>query len=166
MDKDKIYQQIFDPAFDMDALDWNTKVGLASDLIENHELYQKVLGRLAASLPEDKSIKDFAHDLENMTGRRVAPESLRVYRRVYEKLKSVIERIPLDWSYRAWRALATMENPGEWIDRGVVEGLSSAQVVREIRQERGLDDGPKVCKRCGSQQPDPHNCLRCGEPLK
>ena len=166
MNSEELAEKMMEIEFDANALSWEDKVTVASYAINSKEVYQKLLGKLAASLPQDKSIKDFAHDLENMTGRRVAAESLRVYRRVYEKLKLVIERIPQDWSYRAWRALATMENPGEWIDRGVVEGLSSAQVVREIRLERGLDDkGPKICPRCQKIQPDPKICLSCGQPL-
>jgi hypothetical protein len=172
MNESAVFKKIIDPKFIVTELDWDTKVGLAATLVENREIYQKALGKLANSLPRpitrrgDGQLAKFAMAIENLTGRKTSANSLRVYRLVYERLEKVIDQIPPDWPYRAWRALAGSGNPEGWLMEGVQKGMSGPEIIREIKLSKGITDTPKVCKNCGAEQKlDPKICFKCHTPL-
>ena len=76
MDKQELFAQIANPAFDASSLDYETRVGLVAELLDTKEIYQRTLGKIAASLPGDKTgvgekhLRKFAHEVEQITGRK------------------------------------------------------------------------------------------------
>jgi len=167
-----IFQKLADPHFPIDELPWDVKVAALSKLVEARETYQKVVARLAASLPDDKPgmgskkhIHKLAAAIEDATGRKMSVNTLHKYRQVYRAVAAFQEKIPLDWPFRAWVYLSREDEPGVWIDRAVAEGWSGAELVRELRISNPPEKRLKICRRCGSVQPDPVTCLSCGQPL-
>lgn len=154
MDSADAFNELIDPEFNADGLSWEAKVGMAATLIENKEVYQKALGKLAASIPRgttkkgDGKLGEFAMAIENLTGRKTSPNSLRVYRRVYERLVGVIEKIPADWPYRAWRVLADSESPLAYLEQAIKEGWSGSELVFEVHEREGKHKVRK-CPACG-----------------
>lgn len=138
----------------MGAFDYDTCVGLASEAVESRELYQKVLGKMTHTLTlkhGEKAVSNFAQGIENATGYKVKPSSLRVYRWVYQKLEPMLDKIPADFSYLCWRDLAGTDDPEGWLGRAISEGMSGSQLGREIRIARGSQREAKivVCEKCG-----------------
>ena len=152
-----VFKKIIDPKFLATELDWDTKVGLAAALIENREIYQKALGKLAATLPRQKTrrgdgqVAKFAEAIEGITGRKTSANSLRVYRRVYEVLEPVIDQIPQDWAYRSWRKLADSPNPQGYLMKGIQEGWSGPELIFNIDKDMGKvpTKNIKICPKCG-----------------
>lgn len=126
---------------------WEDIVSVVSTATENRELYQKVLGKLAAESYRrngNNSLGRLAKEVESMTGIKVSPASLETYSWVYRKLESIMHKIPEDYSYRVWRTLAGTDNPGAILDRAIEDGLSGAELGKQIRGEPER----RLCPHC------------------
>ena len=153
-----IFEQLIRPDFDISVFTWDNCVELAGEVITNRELSNKILGKLAAGLEGkrgDKVVQKFATDIENTTGLKVSAKHIANCRGVYRRLLPHINKIPADWAWNAWRLLAYTENPGEWIDKAVNAGWTSAMVVREVQMAKGLKlQNRHECPKCGYEFDD------------
>ena len=169
--QEEIFEKLADPDFDVNSFDWDQKVKILSYLVESKETYQKVVARLAASLPDDKPgrgskghIAKLAQAIEDATGRKIAIRTLYKYRQAYKALEVVQRLIPADWPFRAWIYLSREEDPTGWVKRGVDEGWSGAELVRELQMANPPKKRMKICNRCNSQFEN-SVCPSCGQPL-
>lgn len=141
--------QLTDPNFSFKNLDWNTLTGLASTIIENREMHQKVLGRIAAEAGGqygDNLVEKLATAIYEQTGYKVSPSTLRGYRWVYERVGGL--DIPPDLSFSCWKALAGAEDPEEWVTKATENGWSSSETIRNIRISQGKTPVVKLCPHC------------------
>ena len=169
--QEEIFEKLADPDFDVNSFDWDQKVKILSYLIESKETYQKVVAGLAASLPDDKPgrgsqkhIAKLAQAIEDATGRKIAIRTLYKYRQAYKALEAVQRLIPADWPFRAWIYLSREENPQDWVKRGVDEGWSGAELVRELILSHPPETRMKICPRCSAQYKFAI-CPTCGDPV-
>lgn len=132
--------------------EWDDLIIQASEIVSTRENYQRVLGKLAFTIAEkygtDK-LEDFSRDLKEGHGLSLSPSTLRNYLWVYQKTSNL--ELPEDLSYRTLQYIASSDNPENWAKRIKEEGLSSAEVFRLIREEKGLDTKKRkvVCPDCG-----------------
>lgn len=137
-----------------DTPNWEPYVQEVSGLIESRETYQRKLGQIASTIQElfgANALVGFADEIENTTGRKVSHKTLRNYAWVWNKVGQL--ELPEDLTYRALQALASTENPKKWVDTLIEHGLSSAELIRLIRKDKGLDDNKKktiLCPQCGA----------------
>ena len=168
---DELMDKMTDPEFDINSLNWDQKVATASWAISNRETYQKILGRLAASLPDDKhgrgskgNVAKLAHDIEQHTGRPISTRTIHKYRQVYKALESLWAKIPSDFGFNVWIALSRQENPAHWLKHAEELGLSGAELIREIHLANPPQKRIKICQNCGKEIPQ-QTCLSCGTPI-
>lgn len=149
----KVFEQLIRPDFDASVFKWDDCVELAGEVIANRELSNKVIGKLAAHLDVKRGnnvLQRFAADIENSTGVKVSYRHVANCRGIYKRLQPFMDKIPADWTWHAWALIAYTENPGEWIDRGVREGLTSPMLIREVQIAKGIKrTDQKVCPKCG-----------------
>jgi len=171
MSVDELAEKMITPEFDLETLNWDQKVTVASYALNNRETYQKLLGRLAASLPDDKrgrgskgNVAKLAHDIEEHTGRKISVRTIHKYRQVYKTLESLWAKIPSDFPFSAWITLSRQEDPAHWLNRAILEGWSGAMLVREIHQINPPHKRPKTCPQCNTQFEYPI-CPNCSKPI-
>jgi len=169
MSVDELAEKMIDPGFDLETLNWDQKVTVASYALNNREIYQKLLGRLAASLPDDKrgrgskgNVAKLAHDIEEHTGHKISIRTIHKYRQVYKALESLWVHIPADFPFSSWIVLSRQEDPASWLNRAILEGWSGAMLTREIYQINPPQKRIKICKHCGKEIPI-QTCLSCGK---
>lgn len=123
-------------------------VNTVGSAIQGQEMMQKVLGKLASEVVNRQGFKSLdwlAGQLKETYGIKRTTNSLVQYYSVYKKLEPIMDKIPEDFSYSAWRNLASTDNPEAILDHALTEGLSSAELSRLIKGDR-----PKrVCPHCG-----------------
>jgi hypothetical protein len=149
-----MFKKLLDPQFDMTEFNTETYVGLAAEIVEDKELSQKVLGKMAYNLDQKygkSALPDLAKGIEDATGLKMSLSSLRAYKWVYGKLSQVMDKIPPEFPYTAWRDLAGTEDPVGYLGRALAEGMSGAQLSRQIRLERQPAKPPRTvqCPKCG-----------------
>lgn len=130
--------------------DWDEYLVEVTDLIDAREKYQRRLGQVASDIGSE-SLERFAEELLNTSGYKVSPTTLRSYRWVWEKTKDL--QLPEDLPYRVYRELAGTEDPKEWADKIIKEGLSGPEAIRLIRISKGLDKKKTktiICAQCGN----------------
>lgn len=144
-------QQLLDPKFDASTLEWDTLVSTVATCVESREFYQKILGKVASSVGSkygEKRIFQLSSSIEEMTGRKISPDTLRNYRWVWEKVGHL--SIPDDVPYTAYKTLASTDHPEEWLQKMLDNGWSAAQLLREIKIAKGESPKkPHVCPNCG-----------------
>jgi hypothetical protein len=133
---------------------WDKLIHKASTLIENREKYQRILGELAFKIAEEfgfSKLDDFSRDLREAYGLSISASSLKNYKWVHEKTHSL--NFPKDISYRTLQYIASSGRPEYWANKIKNEGLSSPEVYRLIRIEKGLDKKKvvkmNICPACG-----------------
>lgn len=124
----------------------------AAALLESHEHYQKKLGAISSMIANEygvEALEGFANDLKETHGISVSVSTLKNYRYVYEKVGHL--NLPNDISYRTLQYIASSGRPEYWAGRIEKEGLSSAEVYRMLREEKGMTKKPKsvICPKCG-----------------
>lgn len=134
--------------------DWNEYIEMVSNLVESREKYQKSLGQVSstiASLYGSTALLDFAKEIEDATGRKISPTTLRNYRWVWEKTSAL--NLPEDFPYRAYQAIAGSKDPQGWANAVHKMGLSGDEVIHLIREEKGQIDRKKeiICPECGNK---------------
>jgi hypothetical protein len=150
----EVFKKLLEPDFNMEEFNPDTYVGLAAEIVEDKELSQKVLGKMAFNLDQrygKKALPNLAKGIEDATGLKMSLSSLRAYKWVYGKLSSFLDKIPPEFPYTAWRDLAGTPDPAAYLGKALAEGMSGAQLSRAIRQERQPTKPPKTvqCPRCG-----------------
>jgi hypothetical protein len=129
--------------------DWDSLLQTASALIISKENYQKKLGELSWDVIKSggrESLPTFAKEIEDMTGHRVSPTTLRNYAWVWMKTKEL--EIPEDIPFSVCQLIAGTPNPLEYANK-IKEGASGAEIARLIKGER--PGKIIVCPLCGGQ---------------
>ena len=130
-------------------MEWDERIEQASVIISSRENYQRTLGKLsydiAAEYGVDK-LNDFSNDIKERHGLSVAPSTLRNYRWVWDKTNEL--DLPEDLSYRTLQYIASSGRAKYWAKRIEKEGLSSPEVMRLIRMDKGLDEKKKQMTIC------------------
>lgn len=134
---------------------WDELIIQASEIISNRETYQRLLGKLSFDISEkygaDK-LSDFSRDLKEGHGLTISASTLRNYLWVYKKTSPL--ELPEDLSYRTLQYVASSDDPEAWAKRIKDEGLSSAEIYKLIREEKGLNkkEGKTIiCNNCGNK---------------
>jgi hypothetical protein len=137
-------------------VDWETYLVHASDLIENREKYQRILGRLSYDISKEfgpDKLSDFSRDLKEGYGLQISASTLKNYKWVYDKTHEL--DLPEDLSYRTLQYIASSGKPEFWATKIKNEGLSSAEVYHLIREDKGLDKKKvvkmEICPACGHE---------------
>ena len=160
---DLVFKQLLDPKFDWKNMEeYDTLVGLAQEATVLRDVPQRVLGKIVMHLGTEKHgmLAQFAKDVG------VSMQSLRIYSWVERRLEGL--EIPIDIPWSSLRRIASSDDPKKWVDRIVKEGLSYAEVKREIAIEKGepLKHEHKTikCEKCGFKT-EGVRCGGCGEVL-
>lgn len=134
--------------------DWDEYIIKASEILSVKENHQRVLGKLASDIAQqfgNESLGEFSQEIKDTHGLNIAPSTLQNYRWVYDSTHEF--DLPEDLSYRTLQYIASSKKAEYWAGRINDEGLSSAEVYRLIREEKGLA-GKKttsiVCPHCGA----------------
>lgn len=127
-------------------------VQLISDLVEKREGYQRSLGQTAStvvSMYGNDALIKLADEVAENSGIKISITTLRNYKWVWEKT-SVLS-LPEDLSYRCLQAIAGSKNPEKYAEL-VKQGYSSNEIIKMIREEKGLLPKHKtfICKNCGA----------------
>ena len=158
-----IFKKMLDPKFDWSELkNYDTLVGLAQEAVVLRDLPQRILGKIVVQVDTGKSgtLAQFAKDVG------VSKNGLQIYSWVERRLDGL--SIPDDIPWSAIRVIAGTDNPQEWMDKVISEGLSFAEVKRQIAIERGdpVKHPHKTikCDSCGFKT-EGVKCGGCGEVL-
>lgn len=132
---------------------WEERIIEVSDILDNREHYQRKLGKLASEIADEFGVdkfEDFSRDLNESQGMTISPSTLKNYRWVWEKTKQL--ELPLDISYRTLQYIASSGKAEYWAERIKNEVLSSSEVYKLLRDEKGLSKKKTyVCKACGAE---------------
>lgn len=121
--------------------------------MENREHYQRRLGKLASAIVEEygtSKLDEFAAEVKEDYGLSLSPSTLRNYYWVYSKTKDL--DLPEDLSYRTLQWISASVDPDYWAIRIREEGLSSAEVFKLMRKQKGKEETVK-CPSCGVEFP-------------
>ena len=158
---ENVYKQILQKDYPLKDFKSDDFVELGAEITEQREVWQRVLGKMALEINRrGESVDEFAQKLEDYSGRSIPRMSIRVAMWVEKKIEGL--DIPEDIQYYALKTIAGTAKPKTWLDKVNKQGLSSAQVVREI-QGGGQRPKGKICKNCGTKQPA--TCIACNKPL-
>jgi hypothetical protein len=133
---------------------WDKLVLKTAEILQTHEKYQRVLGQIAFEAVQEygkEAIDGLAEDVKETHGIQVSLSTLKNYEFVYRSTKDL--ELPLDLSYRTLQYIASSGKPEYWAERINKEGLSSAEVYRLIRLDKGLEKKVKIiiCPSCGKE---------------
>ena len=137
-------------------MNWDNSKLEASQLVEAKEHYQRRLGGLASEIVNEyglSKLDEFSQEVKQDYGLSLSPSTLRNYLWVYEKTKDL--ELPDDLSYRTLQYICSSGDPAGWAKRIKDEGLSSAEVYRLMRQDRGVKDDVIICPSCNASFPKP-----------
>lgn len=160
----KTFKQLLEPTFDWGGLkEYETLVSLGQEAVYLKEVPQRILGKLASVLAVsygEETLNNYAKEVG------VSNNSLSIYRWVESRLIGL--DIPADLSWTVLRYIAGTDNPQDWIDKAIKEGLSAAEIRRLIKIEKGepISHGHKIvkCGSCGFKT-EGIKCGGCGEVL-
>ena len=112
----------------------------------------QVIGEIALDIINSyghKALKEFADEVKETYGTGYSHHTYKNYATIVHKLKGI--NIPEDFSSRALITIASTDNPQEWINKAVEEGLSGNQIINLIRESKGLTKKDRLCKcpECG-----------------
>jgi hypothetical protein len=146
-----IVDKLLDPASDISTLGEDEMIALMSESISFRENYQKIFGRIASeytrrNIDRKRVMKNLAAQLEEMTGIKVAENSLYVYRYVWDRVGAL--GVPQDFAYRTWRLLAESDNPKGWLNKAKTKGWSGPYLARRILKKRGINKRIVTCPHC------------------
>ncbi|HEC64619.1 MAG TPA: hypothetical protein ENI23_04965 [bacterium] len=129
----KTLKEMMNPQFDWDKLDdYEILLGLAEEAVYLQEVPQRILGKIALTLTTkygDETLTRFAKELGK------SKSSLTTYRWVESRLKGL--DIPIDLKWSSLRVIAGADNPAAWITKVQEEGLSTQEVKRLVKIEKG-----------------------------
>ena len=135
---------------------WDEYLQTASKLILGRESYQKLLGKISAAIAEEYGLGtlfDFSKAIEDSTGLRISPTTLRNYRWVWDKTHDL--GLPEDFPYRAYQAIAGSDDPKKWAKAIQEQGLTPSDVILGIKEEKGITDEKKKkvikCPKCQNE---------------
>lgn len=133
-----------------ERMNWEVAIQKVANLLSTHENHQRVLGEMAHEVAQEygiESLDDFAEDIKEVHGISVSGSTLKNYEFVFRRLKGL--DIPDDISYRSRQYIATSGKPEYWAKEIKEKGLSSAEVYRLIREEKGLNKSKiMICPYC------------------
>jgi hypothetical protein len=152
-----VFKKMMSPKFSWEGLrEYELLVGLAQEAVTLRDVPQRVLGKIVLQLDTGKygMLAKFSKEIG------VSPYSLRIYSWVERRLDGL--EIPPDLPWSSLRRIAGTKDPKAWIKRTVDEGLSFAEVKRQIAEERGdpVKHAHKTvkCEKCGFKTEG----IRCG----
>jgi hypothetical protein len=127
-------------------------VQTVATLVTSRESYQRSLGQTAStvvSMYGNEALVRLADEVAETSGVKISTTTLRNYKWVWEKTS--ILNLPDDLSYRCLQAIAGSKDPEKYA-KLVEEGLSSNEIIKMIREEKGLLPKHKtfLCKQCGA----------------
>lgn len=133
---------------------WKEYISLVSELIDKRENYQKILGKVAATIQEEfgaNSLIGFANEIKETSGRKISPNTLRNYAWTYKLIGHL--KLPEDLTYTAIQHLASVDNPEKWFEMFTKKGWSSGQLIRAIKTFKGVKEKQKIviCSHCGKE---------------
>lgn len=156
---ENIVEKLLNPNSDISDINEEDQLSLLAQSLEFRENYQKILGRIASEYSKKhdagqgragkKIMATLADQLENMTGIKVSPNTLTIYRQVWDRIGSL--GVPPEWSFRVWRTLVRVDNPKEWIQKAEEQGWSGSQLHREISLFKGDSPQKTKCPFCGME---------------
>ena len=121
-------------------------------LVTSRETYQRALGQTASTVVAmygNNALVDLANQVAETSGVKISTTTLRNYKWVWEKTS--VLNLPDDLSYRCLQAIAGSKDPEKYA-KMVEEGMSSNEIIKMIREEKGLLPKHKtfLCKQCGA----------------
>lgn len=121
-------------------------------LVTSRETYQRALGQTASTVVAmygNEALVHLADQVAENSGVRISVTTLRNYKWVWEKTSAL--NLPDDISYRCLQAIAGSKDPDKYA-KLISEGLSSNEIIKMIREEKGLLPKHKtfICKQCGA----------------
>lgn len=129
---------------------WDKYVSTTAELITTRETYQRQLGQIAATVQQLYgglvALQKLSEDVKENSGLSLSPSTLRNYGWVY--LQTMDLELPDDLSYRTLQYIAGSGDPKKWAERIEKEGLSSKEVYRLIREEKGMTIKQLECPSC------------------
>jgi hypothetical protein len=171
MDEEKLLEQLLDPSFDMEKLSFDNEAALIAYCYNQRELFQMMVGKIAFYQKKkrgENSLGKLVSAVEGIRGKKTTIKSITQYRLVYERMQPYLDKIPADYSYSAWRALAlNTDNPGKWLEKALAAGWSSSELIRNVNIAKGmkLPDRKLICKSCYFKNKDSNICLVCHNTL-
>ena len=122
-------------------------------LVGSRETYQRSLGQTAStvvSMYGNDALVRLADEVAETVGIKISTTTLRNYKWVWEKTS--ILNLPDDLSYRCLQAIAGSKDPEKYA-KLVSEGLSSNEIIKMIREEKGIPAKVKkwICTSCGAE---------------
>lgn len=153
MNADEILEALANSEEKLQDIDFETAANIASLIIERRESFQMLLGRLASELKDkfgERADLKLADAVMEITGRKISPSTMRQYAIVYKATQPL--NLPPDISYTARRLLTETGNPQEWWNTAQLQGWSTSEITREIRNYLQKSKPKRVCKVCGAEQ--------------
>lgn len=130
---------------------WNELITEVSGILEARENYQRKLGKIASEISSKYGmggLTSFVDELKEQ-GVSVSLSTLRNYAWVWSRVGTL--ELPEDLSYRALQHIASSSSPEGWAKKIMETGMSSAEVCKLIREEKGLPSKFKSCPVCGAK---------------
>ena len=133
-------------------MEWDEYLQEAGIVLSSREKYQRVLGRVSSEIAKKYgpvALKDFAVAVKDTFGLSLSYMTLRNYRWVYDKTKEL--ELPADIAYRTLQCITSSGRPEYWAKRINEDGLSSPEVYRMLREEKGLPvrkPQKTICPEC------------------
>ena len=126
-------KEMINPDFDWEPLeDYDLLLGLAEEAVYLKEVPQRILGKIALALTTkygEETLTKFARELG------ISKSSLTTYRWVEKRLQGL--EIPLDIKWSSLRVIAGADNSEAWVAKILEEGLSTNEVKRLVKIEKG-----------------------------
>lgn len=133
-------------------MNWTESIIEVAESLVSHDGYQKRLGKVMSGILKEygrKAIEEFANELKETYGITRKPETLRNYAYVWNNVGHL--NFPDDIHFGCLQIISGTKKPKYWLERIVNEGLSSGEVMRMIRLERGVKPRTMevICEKCG-----------------
>src|SRR3990167_7901415 len=130
---------------------WDNYLQRAGEIIQNEELNKRELWKMAWDVKDvfgPQGLKEFAGDLKERFGLTRSYNTLRQYAHVYEIVKDY--DIPEDIPFTTIRAILGTKVPLAYLKQ-IVDGASSAEIMRLVMLENPPRDKVARCKKCGKE---------------
>lgn len=129
---------------------WNEFITEVASILEARENYQRKLGKIASEIGSKYGMGGLASFVDELKeqGVSVSLSTMRNYAWVWNRVGTL--ELPEDLSYRALQHIASSSSPEGWAKKIMETGMSSAEVCKLIREEKGLPAKSKICQNCGA----------------
>lgn len=131
---------------------WESEIAEVADIQEAKKNHQHKLGEIASRICKEAGadgLREFIETYKEINGTSLPFNTLRNYAWVYDKTHEL--ELPEDLSYRALQYIASSGDPPGWARKVKELVLTSAEVCKMLRKEKGLPEKKTViCKVCGN----------------